>query len=1428
MKKILSIVLSFFILANTISPSVFSQDVWEIESLDVVSDDVLDETNIDSFLESPDYGDNNWDVDSTDTWDLENIEQSWLLDSLITDGWQSWQALEDNFVPGVNSGNIDLNWDNSYLDWQFWQNNEYVIFNELDNRLWDIDLPQLRSSETDPELIISEVFFDWLNEWIEVYNVWSVEFSWNIVISGASASPKTINNLIIPPQETQIFADNNVDSIIDTWYVFQTNMWFNIADTQTIDIQIIYSWEAIDNFNISASVVSSIPNKVSLHRFVDTLSISPVDSPYILNTTSEFKANPWFVFEENIWSIPNLKITEIYFDWAENWFEITNIWLSTFSWNLYISWNLNFDISTNISYWVSKVFSNSVYSMFQTGTDIQTVWDIITFDTGEINLDLIRSGQVLDNFYAHQTQVEYYQEYETSFEKIGSNSSWITTVVGLNTDRYFNINRWIAANPTKYFTTGENLIDVTQSRSPAVQDSDLPIDCDDFRENTSTYISEVYYWTWIYPSYVELNIIDNINDYYSEIKLSGSALSQEVIFNTDNMLINTKVLLSSNDIWYNEWRNSVHNTWFAFNTSWRIVVYWKVSESVRYILDIINVQWWTNWSSLYMWSDSVQCAWIFDYNDTFSPGLNIGQSQFIQISPEPIVQYISVWWWGSCQDNQDSAFDTSNTTNLDIQISTLKYFGDLQIIKLKNKTSEYIDLRDYRIQWFDWHIKTIKGNTLFAKQSMSFVWNYGFPSKTDHCVNLLKDENVVDRYCRDSISKANEIDEQNILNQLDFWIDNAEDDLLEEETDVVVEDDINVFQTNTIKITDIDYDPPWADKDNESISLLLLSGNQVDLSEYIVQYKKDGKSTNKKIDWILSYGNQQIFKWEYTFPNSSQDKKVIIVNLIHTATNNIVDTYTYNPNKITSIPNWEYQVLSVIDGDTIKILYSDQEFNIRFAWLDAPESSALRCGKVECFWIEAKDYLTNLLLDKTISFESESMDDFDRFVWYVFLNWENINKKLIKNWYAREYSYKNKTYEYQSEFKSAQTYAQNNALWLWWSVCNWQRLCPVEETSIKDNYILNIDNIVYDPEWNDSDQEEIKISMIKWFSLNFADWFYLMINDTKKSLKNYWTMSELESKTLKWTFSFPNTKKATVSLMNWETIFDTYIYDPELDKLLEEEILSGEQFDSIYSGINISIISVIPNPTWNDSLGEEIWLLYSWSEKSLDLSSWYYLKIWKTKKNLRWELLSNQETLLTWNFWFPNKAACVEIGYKNFIFDKFCYPQSKEWEKFYISNWVLGNISTINFDILKTAKLENIWNQVCLTYGWQKFSCKNMPYSKLSTKRLNQNKLYKEYFDAFENHLKNNRKIMYYNSDIKNYFNLLNEIEKAISDGMSTFKFDEILYDTSEFQKIYEQKYPNTTTVFVQKGLKDLIPWSVVSKYEKLKKEYENYLLEKS
>jgi hypothetical protein len=72
--------------------------------------------------------------------------------------------------------------------------------------------------------MISEVYFDGTNERIEIYNNDNISFSGNLIISGASASNKTILNLVINPQETKIFTDTNVDSILDTSFVFQTNM----------------------------------------------------------------------------------------------------------------------------------------------------------------------------------------------------------------------------------------------------------------------------------------------------------------------------------------------------------------------------------------------------------------------------------------------------------------------------------------------------------------------------------------------------------------------------------------------------------------------------------------------------------------------------------------------------------------------------------------------------------------------------------------------------------------------------------------------------------------------------------------------------------------------------------------------------------------------------------------------------------------------------------------------------------------------------------------------------------------------------------------------------------------------------------------------------------------------------------------------------
>ena len=1388
------------------------------------------------------------------------INSSWALQENDENGWTSgsllWAIAGENTL-NLQSQEPDFSW---YQD----ENSEQVELLHTEDTLnsWpqrfnannqSIELQQ-QIYESSPNLLISEVFFGSSDEWIEVYNAWD-DFQWNLVLSGIYNWKwvRSFTGVFIWNWMTKIFGNSSATNVLWNMDYLVSDPTLRIWDNTDFLIELYFSWELLDSFSWNSSSTNS---NTSFHRIINTREFLATTSGYSRNVANTYLANPWYVFLQeftepevpnetnNTWEntqTPNLKITEIYFDWDNNWFEITNLWDSDFAWDLTLNWNLNFTISTQIPVWVSKVFANSL-TMFETWTNIEIITNNISFENERIDVDLIRSGEVLDTFFVHESRVDYLQDSKTSCEKIWTWNNWTTTFIWLNVYRVFNVHRPFTANPTTYFTQWENLKDVTQDRNWTEEytwdDYNIPINCDDFRNDYTAKISEVYFWNDTYPQYVELKIQDDISD-YRQILLSGSAVTSPVYFSTRWMKSNTFVLLTNNSVRHNEWRESKENSDLNLNSSWWLILYW-LDSYWEDVLDIVYISETNPWNAVYMWSEILDCAWVFDYTDKFSPWLTLWQSQFIQITPDPIIQYINVWWGWSCSSNEKPTFDNSPISSPEIQISAIKYYGDKQILKLKNKTNSDINLHEYYLQFLDWTKKNVQWNTLFAKSTMSFLWNYGLETNQDFCVNLMKNWGVVDRYCRNSLTKYTAQDEQNILNQLTFredideneeWITNNEEweewDEVENQNNTWNNE--NFLQTNLIKIIDIDYDPAWSDGDNESVTLLLLTGNFVDLSGYNFYYTKDWKTQKVKfqLQWILSYWSRQIFKWWFNFPNSTNDKKSVTVNLF-SPDGKIVDTYIYNPNKITEIPAGDYEVLSVIDGDTIKINYESQEFSIRFAGIDAPESSALRCGKIECFWPEAKQYLKSLIEWKTVYFEPESMDWYDRFVWYVFLNWENINEKMVKNGYAREYSYKNQTYKYQTKFKSAQNFAKNNALWLRWYECKWERLCPIDETQVEKKFLFNIEKIVYDPEWSDNWNEEIWLKMLEWVTTEFGTDFYLLVNDTKKSLKKYWSISPQETKKLVWTFWFPNNKLTTVSLVyNWD-ILDTYVYNPKLDQDVETGSTLSTWDELLAQISQFQILSILPNPFWADWSNEEIELFCTSQAETINLSSWFYLQIWTTKKYLNWEISTNENVNLKWSFSFPNKWWCVELGYKWYIFDKFCYTQPDEWQKFYVSNWVIESISTLDLSILKNAKLQNIGNKVCLTYAGQKFYCKNMPYSKLSTKRINQNKMYKNFFDEFEWYLKNNWKIMYYDSEIKNYFDLLNEIEDAISDWKSTVQLDWINYNTAEFSAMYEHKFKKEPVNFLSNEIGFVLPNWITDKYSSLKQEYWQYLFNKN
>jgi len=135
-----------------------------------------------------------------------------------------------------------------------------------------------------------------------------------------------------------------------------------------------------------------------------------------------------------------------------------------------------------------------------------------------------------------------------------------------------------------------------------------------------------------------------------------------------------------------------------------------------------------------------------------------------------------------------------------------------------------------------------------------------------------------------------------------------------------------------------------------------------------------------------------------------------------------------------------YQVVKIVDGDTIDVNIDGKTERIRLIGIDTPETVDYD-KPVECFGLEATTKAKELLLNKKVRLEADPSQDerdaYDRLLRYVYRD-DGLffNEWMIANGYAREFTFIY-PYKYQTEFKQAQTQAQNNELGLWESgVCD--------------------------------------------------------------------------------------------------------------------------------------------------------------------------------------------------------------------------------------------------------------------------------------------------------------------------------------------------------------------------------------------------------
>lgn len=130
-----------------------------------------------------------------------------------------------------------------------------------------------------------------------------------------------------------------------------------------------------------------------------------------------------------------------------------------------------------------------------------------------------------------------------------------------------------------------------------------------------------------------------------------------------------------------------------------------------------------------------------------------------------------------------------------------------------------------------------------------------------------------------------------------------------------------------------------------------------------------------------------------------------------------------------------YPVTDVVDGDTIKTTIEGHNITIRLLGINTPEVIDPR-KPVECYGPEASAETKSLLTGKSVSLvlnlNYERIDKYGRLLAYVHVGSLFINEYLVKEGYAREYTFNNRNpYQYQSLFKADELEAKQAKKGLW-------------------------------------------------------------------------------------------------------------------------------------------------------------------------------------------------------------------------------------------------------------------------------------------------------------------------------------------------------------------------------------------------------------
>jgi micrococcal nuclease len=124
-------------------------------------------------------------------------------------------------------------------------------------------------------------------------------------------------------------------------------------------------------------------------------------------------------------------------------------------------------------------------------------------------------------------------------------------------------------------------------------------------------------------------------------------------------------------------------------------------------------------------------------------------------------------------------------------------------------------------------------------------------------------------------------------------------------------------------------------------------------------------------------------------------------------------------------------VVSVVDGDTVRVRIAGREEPVRYIGIDTPES-VIPGETPECFGEEAARLNGRLVEGETVRlvFGRERRDQYDRLLAYVYVGERLVNAEILRRGYARTLAIAPNT-DFADRFARLQQAAANAGRGLW-------------------------------------------------------------------------------------------------------------------------------------------------------------------------------------------------------------------------------------------------------------------------------------------------------------------------------------------------------------------------------------------------------------